>query len=65
LPVLGRFGWSEPFYRTFVATEHAAEAVAVAARVADDVRLRGLLKQCLAVAGSAVTGYTSIAEGGY
>jgi hypothetical protein len=63
LPVLGRFGWSEPFYRTFVATEHAAEAVAVAARVADDVRLRGLLKQCLAVAGSAVTGYTSIAGG--
>ncbi|WP_132152460.1 hypothetical protein [Kribbella antiqua] len=50
LPVLGRFGWSEPFYRTFVATEHAAEAVAVTARVSNgdrDVRLRQLLKQCL------------------
>lgn len=63
LPLLGRFGWSEPIYRTFVATEHAAEAVAVAARAADDIRLRGLLKQCLAVAGSAVTGCTSIAGG--
>jgi hypothetical protein len=45
-------GWSEPFYRTFVATEHAAEAVAVTARTANgdrDVRLRSLLKQCLAV----------------
>ena len=51
-PVLDRIGASEPFYRNFVATEHAAEAVAVAARGADDVRLRGLLKQCLAVAGS-------------
>lgn len=54
LPALGRFGWSEPFYRHFVATEHAAEAVAVTARAADDVRLRGLLKQCLAVADPAV-----------
>ena len=49
LPMLGRFGWSEQFYRTFVATEHAAEAVAITARAADDIRLRGLLKQCLAV----------------
>ena len=54
-PVLDRIGASEPFYRNFVATEHAAEAVAVSARTGDDVRLRGLLKQCLAVAGSAVT----------
>ena len=64
LPVLGRFGWSEPFYRNFVATEHAAEAVAVTARAADDIRLRGLLKQCLAVAGCARSpGCTSIAGG--
>ncbi|MEV5965751.1 hypothetical protein AB0L70_28540 [Kribbella sp. NPDC051952] len=53
LPALGRFGWSEPFYRNFVATEHAAEAVAVTARVGDDVGLRGLVKQCLAVSGAA------------
>lgn len=64
LPTLGRLGRSEPFYRNLVATEHAAEAVAVIARAADDVRLRGLLKQCLAVADSAVTGCTSIAGGG-
>ena len=63
LPALGRVGWSEPFYRTFVATEHAAEAVAVAARSVDDVQLRGLLKQCLAVAGSAVADSPSIAGG--
>jgi len=52
LPILGRFGWSEPFYRTFVATEQAAEAVAVTARCPEgdrDVRLRQLLRQCLAV----------------
>lgn len=51
LPALDRLGMSEPFYRTFVATEHAAEAVAVTARVAGadtDVRLRQLLRQCLA-----------------
>lgn len=51
LPALGRLGWSEPFYRTFVATEQAAEAVAVTARTANgdrDVRLRSLLKLCLA-----------------
>jgi hypothetical protein len=50
LPALGRLGWSEPFYRTFVATEQAAEAVAVTARAANgdrDVRLRQLVKQCL------------------
>jgi hypothetical protein len=47
-PILDRIGVSESFYRNFVATEHAAEAVAVTARGADDVRLRGLLKQCLA-----------------
>lgn len=50
-----RFRWSEAFYRTFVATEHAAEAVAVTARVTGgdrDVRLRILLKQCLRVQNS-------------
>lgn len=50
-PVLDRVGLSEPFYRTFVATEHAAEAVAVTARASgadSDVRLRQLLRQCLA-----------------
>ncbi|MDX6284241.1 MAG: hypothetical protein QOH03_5312 [Kribbellaceae bacterium] len=52
LPVLNRLALSEPFYRTFVATEHAAEAVAVTARAADDIRLRQLLKQCLAVQGA-------------
>ncbi|GAA1558896.1 hypothetical protein GCM10009804_14600 [Kribbella hippodromi] len=47
LPALGR--WGEPFYRTFVAPEHAAEAVAVTARAANgEVRVRALLKQCLA-----------------
>jgi hypothetical protein len=50
LPGLGR--WSEPFYRTFVATEQAAEAVAVTARAASDVQLRNLLKQCLAAHGA-------------
>ncbi|MET9274960.1 hypothetical protein [Kribbella sp. NPDC003557] len=49
LPVLSPLKWSEPFYRSFVATEHAAEAVAITARAADpDVRLRSLLKLCLA-----------------
>jgi hypothetical protein len=55
LPMLGRFGWSEPFYRTFVATEQSAEAVAVTARGANgdrDTRLRQLLKQCLAAHGA-------------
>jgi hypothetical protein len=55
LPVLGRLGWSEPFYRTFVATEQAAEAVAVTARGSNgdrDVRLRQLMKQCLAAHGA-------------
>jgi hypothetical protein len=50
LPALDRLGLSEPFYRTFVATGHAAEAVAVTARTSDgdsDVRLRRLLKQRL------------------
>jgi hypothetical protein len=54
LPFLDRFSLSEPFYRTFVATEHAAEAVAVVARASGDdrdVRLRQLLKQCLATVG--------------
>jgi hypothetical protein len=46
LPVLGQR--SEAFYRTFVATEQVAEAVAVTARSAGDVRLRSLLKLCLA-----------------
>jgi hypothetical protein len=63
-PVLDRVGQSESFYRTFVAPEHAAEAVSVTARAADDVRLRGLLKQCLAVAGSAVAVAPSLVEGG-
>jgi len=68
-PVLDRVGQGESFYRNFVATEHAAEAVAVTARAADDVRLRGLLKQCLAATGSAVTacpptaGVTAAAQG--
>lgn len=56
LPVLDRVGLSEAYYRTFIAPEHAAEAVSVAARAADggrDVRLRQLLKQCLATAGRA------------
>lgn len=52
LPALGRVRLSEPFYRNFIATEHAAEAVAVTARAADDLRLRRLLKQCLAVQGA-------------
>jgi hypothetical protein len=49
--VLDRLKLSESFYRGFVATEHAAEAVAVTARASgghSDVRLRRLLKQCLA-----------------
>ena len=50
LPALGR--WSEPFYRTFVAPEQAAEAVAVTARTANDVRLKSLLKLCLAAQGA-------------
>jgi hypothetical protein len=56
LPVLDRVRLSESFYRTFVSTEQAAEAVSVAARAsaADrDVRLRQLLKQCLATASPA------------
>ena len=51
LPVFDRVRLSEPFYRTFVATEHAAEAVAVTARASrgdGDLRLKRLLKQCLA-----------------
>jgi hypothetical protein len=54
LPFLDRFSLSEPFYRTLVATEHAAEAVAIVARSSGDgrdVRLRQLLKQCLATTG--------------
>ncbi|MFC0622470.1 hypothetical protein [Kribbella deserti] len=49
-PVLDRIRLSEPFYRTFVATEHAAEAVAVTAKAAGagrDAQLRRLLKLCL------------------
>jgi len=51
-PVLSRIRLAEPFYRIFVATEHAAEAVAVAARASGDdrdIRLRQLLKQCIAL----------------
>jgi hypothetical protein len=49
LPVLSPLKWSEPFYRSFVATEQVAEAVAITARAANpDVRLRSLLKLCLA-----------------
>jgi len=47
LPALDRVALSEPLYRNFVAPEHAAEAVVIAARTADDIRLRQLLKQCL------------------
>ncbi|GAB3838294.1 hypothetical protein GCM10028799_78690 [Kribbella italica] len=51
LPALDRLKLSEPFYRTVVATEHAAEAVVVAARGDDhDVRLKRLLRQCLSLA---------------
>jgi hypothetical protein len=32
LPALGHLGWGEPFYRSFVATEQVAEAVAGAPR---------------------------------
>lgn len=53
LPALSRVGWSERFYRSFVATEQVAEAAAVIARAPDsDRRLRQLLKQCLAVQGA-------------
>ena len=55
LPVLERLRLGESFYRTFVATEHAAEAVAVVARASGDdrdVRLRQLLRQCLAAVGA-------------
>jgi hypothetical protein len=55
LPALSPLNWSEPFYRTFVATEQAAEAVAVTARAANgdrDVRLRQLVKQCLGAHGA-------------
>lgn len=47
-----RRGWSEPFYRTFVAPEQVAESIAVAAHRANDRELRNLLKQCLAVHGA-------------
>ncbi|GAB2576116.1 hypothetical protein GCM10027269_35560 [Kribbella endophytica] len=51
LPALDRLKLGEPFYRTVVATEHAAEAVVVAARGGDhDVRLKRLLRQCLSLA---------------
>ncbi|WP_328996031.1 hypothetical protein OG394_15370 [Kribbella sp. NBC_01245] len=52
-PVLDRVGLSEPFYRTYVSTEHAAEAVAVTAKAAGagrDAQLRRLLKLCLSSA---------------
>ncbi|WP_350277827.1 hypothetical protein [Kribbella sp. HUAS MG21] len=55
LPAFERLRWSEPFYRTFVAAEQAAEAVAVTARAANsdrDVRLRQLVKQCLGAHGA-------------
>ncbi|MFF0344833.1 hypothetical protein [Kribbella sp. NPDC004875] len=55
LPTVKRWRWGEPFYRTFVATEQAAEAVAITARTSDgnpDVRLRSLLKLCLATQGA-------------
>lgn len=53
LPVLDRVRLSEGFYRTSISTEHAAEAVSVTARASGadrDIRLRRLLKQCLATA---------------
>jgi hypothetical protein len=66
-PMLDRAGLSEPFYRTFVATEHAAEAVAVTARASgadSDVRLRQLLRQCLATAPTTVAaGPTTVVAG--
>jgi hypothetical protein len=50
-----RFSWSEPLYRTFLATEQVAESIAVTARHANgdrDLKLRQLLKQCLAAHGA-------------
>jgi hypothetical protein len=55
LPWWLRFSWSEPLYRTFVATEQVAEAVAVTALHANgdrDRQLRNLLKQCLSAHGA-------------
>jgi hypothetical protein len=55
LPVLERLRLGESCYRTFGATEQAAEAVAVVARACGDdrdVRLRQLLRQCLAAVGA-------------
>lgn len=51
-PVLSRIRLDEPFYRCFVATEQAAEAVAVTARASGperDARLRQLLRLCIAL----------------
>lgn len=51
VPALGVVGLSERFYRCFVATGHVAQAVAVTARVsgtARDLRLRQLLRMCIA-----------------
>jgi hypothetical protein len=55
LPALDRSSLGEPFYRRFVATEQAAEAVAIVASASGssddrDVRLRQLLERCLTVA---------------
>jgi hypothetical protein len=66
LPLLGRFGRSEPFYRAFVAPEQVAEAIAVTARVANgdrDVRLRSLVKQCLSVHGALRPSYGALRPG--
>jgi hypothetical protein len=54
LPALERSSLGESFYRTFLATEQAAEAIAIVARASGssddrDVRLRQLLEQCLSV----------------
>jgi hypothetical protein len=55
-PLLEPLGLSEPFYRCWVAGEHAAEAVAITARVSGeeaDRRVRQLLRVCLSLSRSA------------
>ena len=55
-PLLEPLGLSEPFYRRYVAGEHAAEAVAVTARASGeeaDRRIRQLLRVCLSMSGAA------------
>lgn len=56
MPVLDRVGLGEPFYRCYLAEQHAAGAVAVTARASGDDgdrRLRQLLALCIAATGRA------------